>query len=511
MDPINRIHESGRQSPVRELNLHETTTDLALGVTPYATNTNTTPPFNQCVPNLDRAPEFEVKWESGDAQDPRSWPTWYKAFTVTTVSLGATVVSLFSTLYTSGIPGLQAEFHVSKLVALLGLTTYLFGMAAGSLIVAPMSESLGRRPLYIACMAAFLSITTIIATRFFGGFFGSTMMSNSPATVNDIISDKHRALALGFWSIGPANGPVYGPLIGGFVYQYMGWRWTNWIVLIVGGVVFVLLASVKETYAPVLLRRQATEKCRITGDDRWWTRYDHGQGFWPLLKINLYRPLKMMCTEPICMFWNTYIGIVYATLYLCFVAYPIAFQQERGWAPGIGGLAFLGIGCGTLIPIAAEPLLRRIVNLHQKDPATGNVKPEARVSVVCIGAVLLAVGQLWFAWTCRPGTHWIVPIIAGVPYGAGNACTFIYANNYMAQSYGVYAASALAGNMVVRSIMGACLPLAGPSMYKTLGLNWAGTLLGLIEMLCVSIPVAFYFFGYKIRQRSLMIQELTKL
>ncbi|KAG7063385.1 Vegetative incompatibility protein HET-E-1 [Colletotrichum scovillei] len=458
MDPINRIHESGRQSPVRELNLHETTTDLALGVTPYATNTNTTPPFNQCVPNLDRAPEFEVKWESGDAQDPRSWPTWYKAFTVTTVSLGATVVSLFSTLYTSGIPGLQAEFHVSKLVALLGLTTYLFGMAAGSLIVAPMSESLGRRPLYIACMAAFLvlvlpsalaeSITTIIATRFFGGFFGSTMMSNSPATVNDIISDKHRALALGFWSIGPANGPVYGPLIGGFVYQYMGWRWTNWIVLIVGGVVFVLLASVKETYAPVLLRRQATEKCRITGDDRWWTRYDHGQGFWPLLKINLYRPLKMMCTEPICMFWNTYIGIVYATLYLCFVAYPIAFQQERGWAPGIGGLAFLGIGCGTLIPIAAEPLLRRIVNLHQKDPATGNVKPEARVSVVCIGAVLLAVGQLWFAWTCRPGTHWIVPIIAGVPYGAGNACTFIYANNYMAQSYGVYAASALAGNMV---------------------------------------------------------------
>ncbi|KAL0769256.1 hypothetical protein CaCOL14_008564 [Colletotrichum acutatum] len=474
MGPTDRIHEPGRQSPVHELDLHETATDPALGVTPYATNTNTTPPFNQCVPNLDRAPEFEVKWDSEYVQDPRSWPTWYKVFTVTTVSLGATVVSLFSTLYTSGIPGLQAEFHVSKLVALLGLTTYLLGMAAGSLIVAPMSESLGRRPLYIASMAAFLvlvlpsalaeSITTIIATRFFGGFFGSTMMSNSPATVNDIVSDKHRALALGFWSIGPANGPVYGPLIGGFVYQYMGWRWTNWIVLIVGGVVFVLLASVKETYAPVLLRRRAAERSKATRDNRWWTRYDHGQGLWPLLKINLYRPLKMMCTEPICMFWNTYIGIVYATLYLCFVAYPIAFQQERGWAPGIGGLAFLGIGCGTLIPIAAEPLLRRIVNLHQKDPATGNVKPEARVSVVCIGAVLLAVGQLWFAWTCRPGTHWIVPILAGVPYGAGNACTFIYANNYMAQSYGIYAASALAGNMVVRSIMGACLPLAGPSI-----------------------------------------------
>ncbi|KAK1533110.1 uncharacterized protein CCOS01_05093 [Colletotrichum costaricense] len=356
-------------------------------------------------------------------------------------------------------------------------------MAAGSLVVVPMSESLGRRPLYIASMAAFLalvlssalaeSIATVIATRLFGGFFGSTMMSNSPATVNDIVSDKHRALAL--------------------------------------GVIFVLLASVKETYAPVLLKRRAAEKSKATGDDRWWTRYDHGQELWPLLKINLYRPLKMMCTEPICMFCNTYIDIVCVTLYLCFVAYPIAFQQNRGWAPGIGGLAFLGIGCGILIPIAAEPLLRRIVNLHQKDPATGNVKPEARVSIECIGAVLLAVGQFWFAWTCRPGTHWIVPILAGVPYGAGNAYTLIYADNYMAQSYGIYAASALAGNMVLRSIMGACLPLAGPSMYRTLGLSWAGTLLGLVEILCVSVPVAFYTYGYKIRQGSPMRQVITKL
>jgi MFS family permease len=28
------------------------------------------------------------------------------------------------------------------------------------------------------------------------------------------------------------NGPVTGPLIGGFVYEYLGWRWTNWIVVI---------------------------------------------------------------------------------------------------------------------------------------------------------------------------------------------------------------------------------------------------------------------------------------
>lgn len=64
-------------------------------------------------------PEFEVYWDSGDPENPRLWPLWYKGLTVAAMSLGATVVSLSSTLYTSGIPGLQEDFRVSEIVALL--------------------------------------------------------------------------------------------------------------------------------------------------------------------------------------------------------------------------------------------------------------------------------------------------------------------------------------------------------------------------------------------------------
>lgn len=211
------------------------------------------------------------------------------------------------------------------------------------------------------------------------------------------------------------------------------------------------------------------------------------------------------------MFWDAYIAIVYGILYLCFVAYPIAFQTERGWSPGIAGLSFIGIGVGVLITIACEPLLRKIIHSHRRDPETGQVPPEAMASIVSLGAILLAVGQLWFAWTCTSNVHWVVPILAGLPFGAGNACVFIYANNYMSRSYGIYTASALAGNMFSRSLMGACLPLAGPSMHAALGLNWASTLLGLVEAACVSIPVVFYFYGHRIRKASPMIRELEKM
>lgn len=216
----------------------------------------------------------------------------------------------------------------------------------------------------------------------------------------------------------------------------------------------------------------------------------------------------MLTQDQPSIFWAVYVAIVYGVLYLCFVAYPIAFQTQRGWSPGIGGLSFVGIGSGVLVTIVCEPLIRKVINSHRKDPSTGDVPPEAMASIIILGAVLLAIGQLWFAWTCTPNVHWIVPIISGIPFGAGNACVFIYANNYLARSYGIYTASAMSGNVFSRSIMGACLPLAGPSMYKTLGLNWASTLLGLVEAVCISIPVVFYLYGHKIRKASPMIQEM---
>lgn len=210
-------------------------------------------------------------------------------------------------------------------------------------------------------------------------------------------------------------------------------------------------------------------------------------------------------------FWNIYIAIVYGILYLCFVAYPIVFQGIRGWELGVSGLAFLGIGLGVLISIACEPLVRRMINRHEIDPETGRVYPEAMVSFVCICSILIPVGELWFAWTCAPASiHWIVPLLAGIPFGAGNTGVFIYASSYLTGSYGMYAASALAGNSVIRSVLGGVLPLAGSSMYASLGPNWAGTLLGLLEVAIVPIPFVFYKYGYKIRMKSSLIVRMQE-
>ncbi|KAG9234241.1 major facilitator superfamily domain-containing protein [Amylocarpus encephaloides] len=468
-----------------------------------------------------RIPSFEVDFTDDDPDDPRSWSLWYRGMIIFAVSFSTWVVVLYSTSYTSSMSGMMKEFgEDSEAVATLGVTFYLIGLAVGSLVLAPLSEIYGRRPVYIGSLLFFClmvlpcaladKLSEILIVRFFGAVAGAAMISNSPGTVSDIVTENYRALAFSIWSIGPMNGPVTGPLIGGFVAQYLGWRWTNWLVMIFAGVAWILCSLVKETYAPVILKRKAAKMRKVTGDDRWWCRYDNNHmGLIGILKVNLSRPFVLSFTEPILWFWNAYIAIIYGILYLCFVAYPLIYGELRGWSEGFTGLAFVGIGVGTMIAIVTEPFARRIINSHPKDPKTGRVYPEASVSIICVAAFLCPIGQIWFSWTSTPTTiHWIWPILAGVPFGAGNCLVFIYASNYLAGAYGIYAASALAGNAVVRSALGGTLPLAGPSMYRAMTPRWAGTFLGLVQVVLIPIPFVFYKWGDQIRARSPLIKQM---
>ncbi|KAK3689832.1 major facilitator superfamily transporter [Podospora appendiculata] len=469
-----------------------------------------------------RPPDFEVVFSPDDPENPRNWPFWYRSWITFVVSFSTWVVILYSTSYVSSIPGLMVEFDIdNSTVVTLGVTTYLFGLAAGSLIVAPMSELYGRNAVYLACMAAFTllvipcalatSLAEIIVVRFFGAMFGAAMISNSPGTVVDIAHPEYLALCLSLWSIAPLNGPVTGPVIGGFVYQYLGWRWEAWLALILAGASLVILVTVKETYAPVLLQRKAARLRKEMDDGRYWSRYDDKTSTVELIKINLTRPFVLALTEPILWFFNVWISIIYGILYLCFVAYPIVFVENRGWSPGLSGLSFAGIGIGTLIAIGLEPLWRHIINSHEKDPVTGRAPLEATAAVMIIGAILTPIGQLVFSWTCLPvSIHWAIPIAFGIPFGMGNTMCFIYSQNYLAGSYGRYAASALAGNAVMRSAFGGVLPLAGPAMYRAMTPQWAGTFLGLLEVCLVPIPFVFYKYGERIRAKSRVIRLMRE-
>src|SRR5436190_23373856 len=73
--------------------------------------------------------------------------------------------------------------------------------------------------------------------------------------------------------------------------------------------------------------------------------------------------------------------------------------------------------------------------------------------------------------------------------------------NYLIDSYTIFAASVLAANSVLRSCFGAGFPLFTSYMYKNLGIHWASSIPAFLALACVPFPFLFYKYGPAIRER----------
>lgn len=112
---------------------------------------------------------------------------------------------------------MMKDLHQPQVVVTLGLTTYLCGLGVGAIVVAPLSEMIGRKPvavvsgiistcLMIPCGLA-TSIQELIIVRFFGALASSSLLACAPGSVGDMVTDEYRSLAMSVWAIGPNNGP----------------------------------------------------------------------------------------------------------------------------------------------------------------------------------------------------------------------------------------------------------------------------------------------------------------
>lgn len=179
---------------------------------------------------------FTVTWDGDqDPEDPKSMSKARKWLIVIIVSFTSFCVTCNSTVYTTTYDQLDPRFHTSREVATLGLSTFVFGLMAGPLLLAPLSEFYGRRMVYIGSISLVLifiipcavaqNIETILVTRFFDGFFGSAFLSVAGGTVGDVFVKSELSLPMMVYSGSPFIGPAIGPLIGGFISQFTTWRW----------------------------------------------------------------------------------------------------------------------------------------------------------------------------------------------------------------------------------------------------------------------------------------------
>ena len=97
--------------------------------------------------------------------------------------------------------------------------------------------------------------------------------------------------------------------------------------------------------------------------------------------------------------------------------------------------------------------------------------------------------------------HWIVCIIATVPFGFGMVTGFLSMMNYLIDAYTIYAASVLAASTVLRSLFGTVFPLFTSYMYADLGVHWASSIPAFLALAFAPFPFLFYKYGETIRMK----------
>ncbi|KAG6853696.1 hypothetical protein C0991_002231 [Blastosporella zonata] len=258
-------------------------------------------------------------------------------------------------------------------------------------------------------------------------------------------------------------------------------------------------------YGPVLLRRRAK---KLTAASNGMVQYvsihdlHRSRSFLQIMRVNLSRPFVFIVTEPIVLLLALYISVMYGTLYALFSAFPIVFQHHRGFTPGQGGLAFLGVGFGITIGVATQSYQDKLYRRAMDRSPTGKAPPEARLHTAILGGILIPIGLFMFAWTTSPSIHWIVPILAGIPFGAGVAQILQSLTTYLMDTYPLYFASSIAATIVLRSCCGAAFPLFSPAMFAALGDQWAMSVFGFLALACTPIPILFFKYGSWIRSKS---------
>lgn len=354
---------------------------------------------------------YVVDYLPDDPRDPMNWKQSKKWFITLTVAVATLAVAFVSSAYSGSTAQIIEEFQCSQEVATLGISLFVLGFALGPLIWAPLSELYGRQVLFFGTYAVLTvfnagaagapNIGGLIAMRFLAGTFGASPLTNAGGVIADMFPANQRGLGMSIFAAAPFLGPVIGPIVGGFVGETIGWRWVEGVMAIFTGVLWIFgTFTVPETYSPVILRRRAEELSKKTGK-AYISFIEQKQGRTTVkaaFSKAMARPWALLFLEPIVLLISIYMAILYGTLYMLFGAFPIVYQQDRGWSQGIGGLAFIGVAVGMLIGVAYSIIDNKRYARVEREYG-GEAPPEARLPPAMSGAIAIPLGMFWFAWT----------------------------------------------------------------------------------------------------------------
>jgi MFS family permease len=168
------------------------------------------------------------------------------------LALGLLPAELDQSVFATALPTVVAELGGLAGLALIN-TSYVLAGAVAMLLVGPLGDRFGRRPVFVWATVAFLAgsvlgglaptLPVLVSARVVQGLGGGGLLVLIQAIVADLVAPRRRAWYLAVVDATYAVAAVTGPVLGGWLAEYASWRWAFWLNVPLG--VLALLAVMR--------------------------------------------------------------------------------------------------------------------------------------------------------------------------------------------------------------------------------------------------------------------------
>ncbi len=470
------------------------------------------------------------------SQRPYSvYTQWQKRFIVLAASWGAFFSPLTAQIYLPALNVIAADFGITATQVNLTVTTYMILQGIAPMFVGGLADTAGRRPAYFICFALYILANILLAeTTSYAGLLvlrclqsagSSSTVALCQAVVADIITSAERGQYIGITVIPIVLAPSLGPVLGGILSQYLGWRSIFWFLTILAGVTFALFVLFfPETCRAIvddgsvrphafyrtafqLLReahaRRKVNKAAASDDpDNVLHRTSTSATGKPLKfqAPNLLASLTILAQKEIGLLLF-YSSIAFAGFYTIATAMPSQLARNYGFNDLVIGLMYLPIAGGSLVAaFVMGPAInwnywrhaRRlgvvVDKARQQDLADFPIE-KARLEIGIPLLYLSAAVLLGWGWAMEGGTPVAVPCVLLFLLGVGMV-GFSNATSVLLVDVSPWqVGAATAANNLTRCLLGAGASAVIIPLINKIGSGWAFVLVGALYI--VFSPLMF--------------------
>ena len=244
------------------------------------------------------------------------------------------------------LPDLEQSLGASSTLAGMTLSVFLFGFAAGPLVLGPLSDQWGRRPILLGGLVLFTlagalcmlapSIAWLLAARLLQGVGAGAGAVLPIAIVRDLFQGVEARMRLSYVTLVLSLAPVIAPIIGAGLVPLGGWRGIYVFLAVGGAVLLAVTVWGFEESAPAAMRRKASVKQVLANYAFAWR-------------------------QPVCRRFFLVNGASFACMFAFISGSPLVFISVFGVSAGTFSLIFACVASGT---IAGSFLNTRLTARH---------------------------------------------------------------------------------------------------------------------------------------------------